>query len=220
MIFSVLKKLPIYRRYTTNQFKDWWRNRKVDWKKEYLSTWNHPHRFFITKVLRSFPWLSLLEIGCGGGANLANIVKGIPGRQVGGVDINPDAIALAEKSFKGGFFKINSADDIMMSDKSVDVILSDMTLIYVGPFQIGRYIKEMRRLARSCIVLCEFHSDSWWNRLALLLNSGHHAYNYRKLLEKHGFYDIMILKIPSEAWPDGRDYELFRHIIVAKVPKR
>ena len=31
-----------------------------------------------------------------------------------GIDINADAIALAQSTFNGGFFKVGSADDILM----------------------------------------------------------------------------------------------------------
>ena len=129
---SLFKKLPFYRNYTTNQHKKWWKNRSIDWQKDYLDTWNHPHRGLIVSVLKKLSWLSLIEIGCGSGANLMRILKEIPGIQVGGVDINEDAIKLATESFKGALLKVGSADDIMLSDNSCDIILSDMLLIYVG----------------------------------------------------------------------------------------
>ena len=58
-------------------------------------------------VLKSIPWVSLLEIGCASGPNLAAIVKAMPGKQVGGVDLSEDAIELAKKTFQGGFFQSN-----------------------------------------------------------------------------------------------------------------
>src|SRR3990167_8142383 len=129
---------------STNHHKKYWRYRKINWKNSYSSTWNHPHRALISAVLKGFNWLSLIEVGCGSGANLINIVKVFPGRQVGGVDVNPDAIAEAQKSFNGGFFKVCSGDDIMMSDDSTDAVLSDMCLIYVGPGQIEKYLNEIK----------------------------------------------------------------------------
>ena len=204
---------------TTKEHSIYWKNRKIDWSKDYLSTWNHPHRRLIAEVLKTFNWLSLIEIGCGGGANLAYIVKNIPGRQVGGIDINPDAIELCQKTFKGGIFKVNSADDIMLSDKSTDVVLSDMTLIYVGPRKIGDYIREIKRITRNHVLLCEFHTTNWWNKLALKMNSGYNSYNWPKLLRKYGFYDIVIYKIPPEGWPGGDPQKTFGYIIRATVPK-
>lgn len=220
MISSVLKKLPFWRNYTTSQWSSWWQNRKIDWGESYLSTWNHPHRHMITSVLKTFEWQSLLEVGCGAGANLMNIIKCIGKKQLGGIDINADAIEMAQKSFNGAFFKVSSVEDMMMSDSSVDVVLSDMTLIYVGPRKINKVIKEIKRVARLRVVLCEFHMESWFQRIMMRLKSGYNAYDYVKLLEKHGFHDVIRYKIPKEAWPGGGWQEKCGYVITAKVPRR
>ena len=204
---------------STNHHKKYWQERKIDWKQSYTSTWNHPHRFIISKVLKTFKWLSLIEIGCGSGANLINIIKAFPGRQVGGVDVNPDAIEEATKYLNGAYLKVNSGDNVMMSDDSTDVVLTDMCLIYVGPRKIKKYLEEMKRIGRHHIILCEFHSDSWWNRMALRFNSGYYAYNYDKLLRKEGFYDIIKLKLREEDWPGGDPQKTFGYIIHARIIK-
>lgn len=204
---------------TTEDHKRYWKDRKINWDDAYLKTWDHPHRFLISDVLSRLNWISLMELGCGAGANIKNILSRLRGKQVGGVDINPEAIELCDKTFKGGVFKVGSSDDVMMSDSSTDVVLSDMALIYVGPRKIDRYIREIKRIGRKYVVLCEFHSNSLWNRIALKMNSGYNAYNYEKLLQKHGFYDIMIRKIKEEEWPGGNPQKTFGYIIVAKIPK-
>jgi len=204
----------------TKNHINWWANRKIDWKTSYLDTWNHPHRGMITQILRRIDWFSLFEIGCGSGPNLVRIAKEFPRRQLGGIDVNPEAIEMAGQYLQGGHFKVGSADDIMMSDKSTDVVLSDMCLIYVSPRDIDRHIKEIKRLARAYVVLCEFHSESLWNRLKLKFNSGYNAYNYKKLLKKHGFYDTATVKIPESAWPGGDPQKTFGYLIISKVPKR
>ena len=202
---------------TTEQQKKYWKQRRLDWKKSYQN-WEHPHRSLIIAVLQNLNWLSLIETGCGAGANLINIIKTMPGKQVGGIDINSDAIELCKKTFNGGMFKVNSADDIMMSDKSVDVVLSDACLIYVGSRKIKKYLKEIKRIGRKYIVLCEFNSRSWFKRLALKWKTGYNAYNWKRLLDTQGFYDIQLYKIPKEIWP-GFPWEKFGYIIKAKIPK-
>ena len=201
---------------TTKCHSTWWRNRKIDWKKSYLDTWNHPHRYMISQLLGKIPWISLLEVGCGPGPNLANIIINHKGKQVGGIDLNEDAIKLAKETFKGAFLKVGSVEDIMMSDNSSDVILTDMTLIYVG--RINQAIKEIKRVARRYIILCELHSPSFYDRIKLKLESGYYAYDYKKLLTKYGFYDITLIKIPKEVW-DSKHQISFGYIIMAKVPK-
>lgn len=204
---------------TTQQHTDWWAKRKIDWRKDYLSTWNHPHRFLISALLRELPWFSLMEIGVGAGANLVNIVKCLPDKQLGGIDVSEDAIKTAGEVLKGGFFKVGTVQDIPMSDNSSDVVLTDAMLIYVDPFKIDKSIEEIKRVARKYVVFCEFHNTNWWHRLKLLYTSGYHSHNYKKLLEKHGFYDIQIIKIPDGVWSDTH-WEKEGYLITAVVPKR
>jgi len=204
---------------TTENHKKYWQERKIDWNQSYLQTWSHPHRFLISAVLKEIGWMSLFEIGCGAGANLVNIIKSFPGKkiQLGGSDINLDAIKTAQEALKGAILKVGSGDDVIMSDDSTDIVLTDRMLIYVGPRQINKYIKEIKRIARSYVILCEFHSPSLYDRIKLRWTSGYNAYDYRKLLEKHGFYDIQLVKIPPEVWL-GDTYPSF--IIKAKVQPR
>lgn len=204
---------------TTKKWKDWWIHRKIDWKKDYLDTWNHPHRLLIGHILKSFEWISLFEIGCGSGANLMYIVKNFTGKQVGGIDVSPEAIKLASQVFKGALLKVGSAEDIMLSDKSTDVVLTDMCLIYIDPSKINKVIKEIKRIARNYVILCEFHSKSFYDRMKLRVNAGYYAYDYRKLLKNNGFEEMDFIKIPENLWPGGEPQKTFGYIILAKVPK-
>ena len=220
MLLKLLKKLPFWRRYTTKQNAEWWTKRVINWKTDYLDTWQHPHREVISAMLSHFSWLSLIEIGCGPGANLINILKHFKGKQVGGIDVNKDAIILAQKTFRDGLFKVCEGNDVMLSDKSTDVVLTDMTLIYIGPLKIDSYIEEIKRIARNHVVLCEFHSSNPFKRIWLKMFSGYNAYDYRKLLKKHGFYDIIRYKLAESDWPNGTHQKEFGYIFTARVPKR
>lgn len=211
---NLLKKIPFYRRYSTKQNAKYWANRSYGWE-EYFKTLNHPHRDFITEVLKKFNWISLFEIGCGSGPNLANIARNIGGRQLGGVDINKEAIEICKRNFVGGQFRVGSGDNIMMSDQSTDVVLTDMFLIYVDPTKIDTYLKEIRRITRKIVVLCEYHHTSWWKRQKLRVFSGRHSYNYKKKLEKLGFYDISVIKMPI--FEDDNE-QSYRHCVVARCP--
>ena len=202
---------------SSKRWVTWWAKRKINWKEQYMNP-QHPHRLLIAEALKHIPWMCLFEIGCGAGANLVTIIKKNPGKQVGGVDINPDAIAFAQTQFTNALFKVNSGDNIMMSDKSAGIILSDMMLIYISPRYISRYLKEWKRVARDYIILCELHSDSWWKRFVIKWKEGYNIYNYKKLLEKLEFYDIKMYKFKKEDWPDSDLQQDYGHLIVAKVP--
>lgn len=217
-MLKLLKKLPFVRRYSTNSYARGWSERKIDWRKDYLSTWNHPHRSIITHMLKSIPAFSLWEVGCGPGPNLVRILKEVKGLSLGGSDVNEDAIAVARETFKGGIFHVEHGDDLLMGDKSVDVLLTDMTLIYVGPFKIRDYIREFKRVARNYVIFVEFHSDSWWVRQWERMN-GHHAHDFKKLLASEGFYDIMVQKIPLSLYPGVTSGKNLRHVITARCPQ-
>ena len=201
---------------STKRHRKYWSERKIDWKTSYLDTWDHPHRALIVEALKTMPWVSLWEVGCGPGANLVKITKELPGKQLGGSDVNEDAIELARKVFLNGLFRTESAEDLLMSDRSVDVILSDAALIYIDPRSIHKVMNELTRVARNHLVLCEFHSGNWFKRWFFRLKTGYNAYNYRKLLEKHGCYDISVFKIPKEVWP-GTPWQTWGHIIICRV---
>lgn len=204
--------------FLTSNRSRFWKKRKIDWEKDYLSTWTHPHRQLIVWALSGFPWASLWEVGCGPGANLVRIVKELKDRQVGGSDINADAIEVAKKTFVGGKFRVGPAWDILLSNSSTDVVLSDAALIYLDPWTIKKALKEMARVARNYVVLCEFHGTNWLDRWILRLKTGYNAYDYEKLLNEVGCYDVRIIKIPPAYW-DGFPWQPWGHIIIARVAK-
>lgn len=203
---------------TTNQHRKYWRNRKGDWKFHHLSTWNHPHRGLIIEALRSLYWFSLWEVGCGAGANLVRIVKEIPGRQLGGSDINADMIEVAKKTLDGAMFHVEDITDMLLSDNSVDVVLSDASLIYIDPTDIKKAIHEIVRIARNGVVMVEFNSNNWFERLKFRLRTGYNIYDYEKLLKKEGCYDIQKYKITKDLW-DDKEWSRYGYILIAKVKK-
>ena len=204
----------------TKHHREYWKLRKIDWKQAYMSTHDHPHRAMIIEALRRIEWKSLFEVGMGCGANLVPIVQNFQGRQVGGIDISEDAVKLAQESFKGGYFKVGTMEDMMLSDKAVDVILSDMALIYIDPSKIDGVMKEIKRVARNNVIFCELASETLYGKIRLRLRSGYHAHNYTKLLEKHGFRNITKIKIPPELWEGGEPQKTYGYVIMAKVPRR
>ncbi len=200
---------------STKTHSEYWKNRKIDWAEHYLSTWDHPHRRLIIYALSSFSWFSLWEVGMGPGPNLVKITKDLPGHQLGGSDINSDAVDLARKTFTGGRFHCEASDNILLSDDSVDVILSDAHLIYYGPFRIKKVLKEMIRASRGRLVLCEYNEKSFWKRLRIWWQTGYYAHDYRRLLEQLGCHAIQMYKIRKEDWPDTM-WGKYGYVIIAK----
>lgn len=208
------KKMKYFK--TTKAHEKFWEKRQIDWEKDYLSTWNHPHRKEILDILKYERFGSILELGCASGPNLVLIEKVFPQVQVGGIDISADAIATARKFLKqNAVLEVGPIDNMFFSNKSGDIILTDASLIYIGHDKIDKVMNEMKRIGRRKIVLVEFHSTSFLKRLALKLASGYNAYDYKKLLQKHKFYDIEIKKLP-DYW-NGEPWKTFGHLITAKI---
>lgn len=204
---------------TTRYHEGFWRNRKADWKTSYFDTWDHPHRKEIITHLRTMKFGSLFEVGCSSGPNLYLISKCFPQVQIGGLDVNEEAIQTA-KNLLGdqAVMLAGKADDILLSDGSADVVLTDACLIYVGPKRIHNTLKELKRVARKNVIFIEWHSPSWRNRWIMRLLDGYNVYDYKKLLEQHGFWDIEIKKLPPY-WGDqkGNAWGMFGTMITAKV---
>ena len=214
-----ISKLFFYRNYSTKGLSKWWDNREMDWEKDYFATWKYPHRAVLTMMLKPLMPASVWEVGVGGGANLMRIIQEIYGGRpvaavLGGSDISKSAIDFCTKKFQGGVFHHESGDDMMMSDKSVDIIVTDMTLIYVGPFKIKDYLKEFKRVARKYVILLEFNSPSFKKRWLYRIRHGQHAHDYRKLLEDLGYYNIIVQRVPPQFGVQG---DLI-HVITAQIP--
>jgi len=198
---------------STQKNSQYWRERQIDWNQAYFTP-EHPHRDLLIGVLAKKKFGTVLEIGCAAGANLYRIAKAFPGVQLGGVDVSADAIVAARPHLPPTtHLDVAPAHKIFLPSQSVDVTLTDMTLIYYGPTMIGKALTEIERLTRTYGVFCEFHHPSFVKRWGLRA-AGYNAYNWRKMLQKRGWYDITIYKIPEAYWPGGEPQKTFGHIIV------
>src|SRR3990167_2243077 len=205
------------RNFFTFRHKKYWKDRVIDWEQSYWI--DHPHRDLIVQALKNIKFNSVIEIGCGAGYNLHRIRQTFPKVDIGGVDISEQAIETAKRllPLDTAVLEQSSADKLFLSDKSVDVVLTDMCLIYIDPFNIVKVLKEIRRVGRSNVLLLEFHSQSWWKRLEFRIRTGYNAYNYFKLLKKYGFYDIEVLRLSNNDWPNDRTLIKFRYLVSARI---
>ncbi len=201
---------------STQQNLNYWRNRKIDWQQAYFTP-NHPHRKRIIEELQNIKFGSLLEVGCASGANLALINKYFPQTGLGGMDVNADAIKQAKLNCPYIVnLEVSNGWEVFYSDKSTDVLLTDMCLIYNSPFKIKRMLKEIKRVTRNKVIFVEFHHKSLLKRILLSLG-GYWAYNYLKLLPKLGFYDVQVRKLTETDWPGGQPQKDYGYIITARL---
>lgn len=205
------------RNFLTSRHVNYWRKRKINWQQAY-HTPDHPHRELIIKALKRIKFGSIVEAGCASGANLFKIRQNFQGVEVGGIDISEDAIKTALALLGDcAVLEQGNITKMFLSDKCADVLLTDACLIYIDPFNIDKVIKEIKRVGRSHVLMVEFHSSSWIKRQALRIFGGYNAYNYKKLLSKHGFSQIEMLKLREKDWPGGEPWRSFGYIISAKI---
>ena len=150
----------------------WWKYRKIDWVEAYWTP-EHCHRGQLMEVLNKLEFDSVLELGCGAGANLSKL----KGKYIAGIDINADAIETAKRMLPQGNFKVGMVEELDYPDKVIDLILTDACLIYVPPEKIKDTVKEMLRVARKYIVMVE------WNNNKDIFD-GHWVYDYAKLFSR------------------------------------
>lgn len=106
---------------SSNKNNKFWRERRIDWKASYFNL-DHFHRKTIIDIIQQLedtgkPVKSVLEIGCGAGANLYNIKKAFPNIKIAGCDINADAIATAKELFTGMKTEDGSAKEYKETDR-------------------------------------------------------------------------------------------------------
>lgn len=186
----------------------YWRFRHIfdkKWAQNYISqtSISSPHRIILVKKISSFfPFDSVLEFGSASGPNLYLLAKKFPEVKFYGIDISKKAIKTGKEYFKKEgikniFLEIGKIENLRkFQNKSIDVIFTDAVLIYVGPDKINFAIKEMLRIAKKAIILCEQHSE-----LPSLIYKDRWIYNYKFLFGNSIPEDkIKISKVSSEDW--------------------
>jgi len=192
------------------------------WPEDCLETITHPHRqILMTKIASYVPLESILEIGCSSGANLHLLAREYPYVQLYGIDINTKAIKegnfyLRQRNITNVELLVSRADNLkQFGDKSIDVVFTDATLMYIGVDKIKKVIEEMRRVSCKGLILSEWHSED--NSRTHLWYDGHWVYNYKILLEGYFPLDnIRITKFPVKAW-DDESWRKFGSIIEVKI---
>lgn len=188
----------------------------------------HPHRAFLLERARRFaPLESILEVGCDGGANLLLLARAFPHAQLYGVDINARAIATAQALLAGAgsgevTFRVGRAHDLRpLADRSVDLVLTDATLMYIGSDRIRQTLRELVRVARKGMLLNEWHLFAppgpagqvhrWYD--------AHWVHDYERLLrEVGGVQTVRVEPLPAGLWGPGGWQEYGAVVAASVVP--
>jgi len=131
-----------------------------NWAKSYVSdvAIKHPHRkLLVDEISKLYPFKKVLEIGSASGANLYLLAKKFSEAKFYGVDVSYNAINEGKKFFekkniKNVFLKNLTASQLeSFEDKSMDIVFSDASIIYVGKDKINKVFEEIFRITKKLL---------------------------------------------------------------------
>ena len=197
-------------------FRDIYKGKK--WIAGYCDSIDHYHRRQIVSAIKSFSDIdSVLEIGCNSGPNMFLVQKEIQNIQVYGIDINKRPVRYGKDVAKNRginnlYFFYGRADDLSQFEaNSIDIVLSDAVLMFVGPKKIGQVFSEIRRVVRKGIVLNEYHSLNPPEGYYL---DGRWVYNYKELLET--YFPSAELSFEKSAF-SGAEWDTYGTLVIARL---
>ena len=188
-----------------------WKYRHVwskGWPDSYLyeESINGKHRLKIVEALRTFqPFESVLDYGCGPGANLFVLARHFQEAKLYGTDISLKAIECARETFKD-FENINVwnlHDEACEKHEPWDVVITDAVFIYLK--DPGKVIEDLKKSMTKGYIGCEWHSDCDES----FVFGRHWVHNYRKLFEGCEITKIE-WDVPDKGW------DTYGHIITWK----
>jgi pseudaminic acid biosynthesis-associated methylase len=109
-------------------------------------------------LLERHPIRSVLEVGCGQGANLAPIARRLDPSEVWGVDVSPVAIGRARANAPGVNVVLSRARQLPFRDGFVDLTFTVGALIHQPEESLGRVIDEIVRCSARFVLWAEYHA--------------------------------------------------------------
>jgi SAM-dependent methyltransferase len=146
------------------------------------------------------PGMSVLEVGCNAGANLAGLAR--HGYEtLSGVEINPHAIAQMRRSFPALQATVSEGalEEVLprIATGSVDVVFSMAVLIHVHPSSKAIF-EHMARIAARYVCVIEAENTT----IPYIF-----ARNYRRVFERAGCAQLRSALLSERAYPAvGADY--------------
>ena len=144
--------------------------------------------------------MTMLDVGCGGGATLKRLLIRSPKGKVYGIDISEESVAKAKKVNKDlldsqVFVEQGSADCLPWEDQTFDVVTAVET-VYFWP-DLPKCFHEVKRVLKSggqfAIMLEVIEGDSVWTNVV----EGMTVYSpelLKDMLEQAGFSDVEVFR--------------------------
>jgi ubiquinone/menaquinone biosynthesis C-methylase UbiE len=185
----------------------------------------------IEAICASYPFSTILEVGCAYGQNLLLLGKLFPGAAITAVDKSQSHAEAASKFARElGMQNVTvlaaDAEDLsLFPNRAFDIVFTSATLLYLRADKIDRAVSELLRVCRRKLILLEQHAENPHfpgQAQGVLVPraggpGGYWLRDYRKLLEAHVKPDsISFFKVPNPSWR-GEQWETLAHLIEVKV---
>ena len=116
------------------------------------SRYNEEFSKFTRDLATSLRCTSVAEIGCGTGIDLRLFPDSF---QVYGIDLNENALKIAQEKMPNAVFKKASITKLPFEDSSVDFVFTHQLLNYLDDETLDKGVLEMFRVAGKYIMNCE-----------------------------------------------------------------
>ncbi|OGG79575.1 hypothetical protein A3A39_02430 [Candidatus Kaiserbacteria bacterium RIFCSPLOWO2_01_FULL_54_13] len=115
---------------------------------------------WFARVVALYNPKSVLELGCNEGSNLRRIRNLNPAIRLAGLEINPDAVKVAQATLPGAHIVCGSIydADTFFKEQEFDLVFSMGVLIHVPPDTVEEVRDQSLRLAKRVVLHCEEHS--------------------------------------------------------------
>lgn len=115
---------------------------------------------FWSGLLSEFRVRSVLEIGCGQGANLRPISRMLDPQDVWGIDINEDALAIARLQVPGVNVVASRARSLPFRDGLADLSFTVGVLIHQPETTLANVMSEIVRCSNRLVLWAEYHAQT------------------------------------------------------------
>jgi len=128
-------------------------------------------RLELLKLIKKLDPVSVLDVGCGSGGNLAALAHAMPHVALSGVDVSPEALALAAQRVPSASFrqldaqkdKLDERFDLVLCNQVIEHLIDDMTALRNMSLMAKRWVLvgTMRgRMRKSELAIGHFRNYS------------------------------------------------------------
>lgn len=156
-------------------------------KLDQIGTWLGGDRATFA-ALRNLKPNSILDVGCGGGFFTAKLAKKFPQAHVVGIDLNPQAIAIANKRHRSSnlSFELRTEEKLIEPPKSYDIVLSTLVCHHLTDDNLPLFFTAASQIAKKKVILNDLHRHPLAYHLFRLITPLFH----NRLIQNDGLLSI------------------------------